>query len=83
MKEFSEQLEYFKKENTAKDNEIAFLEKKLKEANEEEKVCFIWVNRSKLSYKSIKALQQYNTVYQLYISLIMIYIFIILSSLFM
>ena len=48
MKEFSEQLEYFKKENTAKDNEIAFLEKKLKEANEEEKVCFIWINRSKV-----------------------------------
>lgn len=41
MKEFSEQLEYFKKENTAKDNEITFLEKKLKEANEEEKVCFL------------------------------------------
>lgn len=40
MKEFSEQLEYFKKENIAKDNEIAYLEKKLKEANEEEKVCF-------------------------------------------
>lgn len=42
MKEFSEQLEYFKKENKAKDNEITFLENKLKELNEEEKVCFLF-----------------------------------------
>ena len=40
MKELSEQLEYFKKENKAKDNEILFLENKLKEANEEEKVVY-------------------------------------------
>ena len=38
MKELLEQLEYFKKEGQAKDLEIAFLENKLKEANEEEKV---------------------------------------------